>query len=205
MGRDGIEVSDDSVHRATGRTWNEWETMLDRWGAAELSHKEIVATLQERGGIDSGWWRQMVANGYEKAKGRRKTGETEDAGFQVGVQRTVHIPHERAWRLLTSPKGLRLWLGDMGKLKLKKGETYRAADGSKGEVRVVHREDRLRVTWHPEGWTRPSTIQVRVVPKGKKKTVITFHEEHLPGEEQREERRAHFKTALEAIRDLADD
>ena len=58
----------------------------------------------------------------------------------------------------------------------------------------------LRITWLPKGrgWPRPSTIQVRVVPKGDKTTVV-FHEEHLPGPDEREERRAFFKGALDEL------
>lgn len=202
MSTDKIRISDESVRKATGRTWREWEAALDDWGANDLSHKEIVALIGERAEVASEWWRQTVANGYEKLKGKRITGETEDAGFQIGVQRTTTLPLERAWSLLTSPEGTEAWLGAGAEIAFEQGERYRLADGTEGEVRVVRPNQHLRITWHPKGWPRSSVIQVRVTPKGEK-TVISFHEEQLPGEKEREERRTFFKAALARIEELA--
>jgi hypothetical protein len=51
---------------------------------------------------------------------------------------------------------------------------------------------------------------VRVIPKGDRTTIshisldsaATFHQEHLPGAGEREERRAHFTAALDALEAL---
>lgn len=194
-------VSNEAVLRATGRDWGGWEQLLDSKGAERLSHKEIVALLRD-GHVQSEWWMQMVTVGYEQMKGLRTTGQTADTGFQVGVSRTVPLPREAAWRWVSSPEGMATWLGEGAGFPLEKGRRYRLADGSTGEVRVVS-EKHLRITFHPEGWPRPSTIQVRVEPKGEK-TVVSFHEEHLPDESARKERRTHFKSALQAVAELAE-
>lgn len=188
--------SDDAVRAATGRDWREWEEILDAHGAAKLSHREIVALVGESG-VENGWWRQQVATTYEKRKGKRVLGQMA-GGFEVGVRRTVPVRHDEVWRLLTSPEGVRAWLGDVGGLRLVKGERYEAGDGATGEVRVIHPDSHLRITRRPAGWERPSTIQVRVLPSGGK-TAISFHEENLPGPAERQERRAHFEAALEAL------
>ena len=192
----GREIADESLHAATGRTWDEWEALLDARGAAELSHGRIVALLAD-GLVDSGWWRQAVAVGYEKRKGRRALGQTADGLFQVGVRRTLPVAHDAAWRLVTSAEGVRAWLGDAD-LTLEKGETYTTPDGAAGEVRVVKPGSHLRVTWQPAGWARASTIQVRVIPAGER-TTLSFHEERLPGAAERDERRRHFEAALDAL------
>jgi uncharacterized protein YndB with AHSA1/START domain len=123
---------------------------------------------------------------------------TKDVGFQIGVRRTLPIGHEDAWRLLTSDQGLKIWLGPISGLDFAKGARYQLADGSAGEVRVYSPNSHLRITWRPRGWPRASTIQVRAIPKGDK-TVIAFHQEHLPGAKEREERRAHFRSALDEL------
>lgn len=197
--------SDDAVQAATGRTWDEWEKVLDARGAAGLSHKQIVALLDEMGEIGSGWWMQTVTVGYEKRKGQRVTGETADTGFQVGVQRTVPLPPEDAWRLLTSAKGVRTWLGGEPGPRWEKGERYTLQDGSVGEVRVFKPGSHLRMTWQPGGWPRASTIQVRVIPASGGRSVLSFHQEHLPGAAEREERRAFFEAAAEALQRQAAD
>ncbi|HEY8484198.1 MAG TPA: SRPBCC domain-containing protein [Longimicrobiales bacterium] len=194
----GLRVSDQAVRRATGRGWDEWIRWLDDRGAARLSHQEIVALLLEQGGVESGWWQQMLTVGYERAKGRRVEGQTADTGFQIGVSRTIPLPAEEVWRRLTGPGGVRAWLGDAPALRFEPGEQYRLSDGTTGEIRVAVAGDRLRVTRRPDGWARAATIQIRLAPKGEK-TVVTFHEENLPSADEREARRAHYQAAFEAI------
>lgn len=202
MSRQSSRISDEAVRRSTGRTWAEWERWLDDRGAAAGSHREIVALLRDGAAVESAWWQQAVTAGYEKAKGRRRTGETEDAGFQVGFRRTVPIPHERVWRLLTSPEGVRAWLGETEELRFEQGQPYRLADGCVGEIRVVRENRHLRLTRKPQGWQRASTLQVRTTPSGDK-TVLAFHEEHLPGAAEREARRKHFEAAVAGVLELA--
>jgi hypothetical protein len=50
-----------------------------------------------------------------------------------------------------------------------------------------------RITRHPAdpSYDRPSIIQIRVIPKGEK-TILAFHEEHLPSEDQRLARKVHY-------------
>lgn len=199
---DDIGPSDDAVRDATGRGWAEWEAFLDDGGAERLPHRDLVAWLGEEGGIESGWWRQSVAVAYEKLKGKRVVGQTADGRFQVGVQRTLPIDHRRAWALLTSTDGVRAWLGDAGAIAFEPGESWRAAGGDEGEIRVVHADSHARLTRNPGGWARPSTIQIRVEPKGDR-AVVGFHEENLPARDDREARRAHYRAALDRLAALA--
>lgn len=203
MSKERGGVSDDAVREATGRTPAQWEALLDARGATDLSHKQIVALLKESGEIESGWWRQMLAVDYERRKGKRMVGQTADTGFQIGVQRTLPIPPEDAWALLTSPQGVAAWLGAAPPLKWEKGETYALKDGAAGEVRVFKPGSHLRITVQPDGWPRASTLQVRVMPKGEQKTVVSFHQEHLPGADEREERRRFLESALDALQQQA--
>lgn len=134
---------------------------------------------------------------------KRPTGLTKDAGWQIGVRRTLPIQSEAAWRLLTSKKGLRLWLDAEVEIDFRPKSAYTLADGTEGEVRVFSPNSHLRITWQPQHWSRASTIQVRVIPKGDK-TVIAFHQEHLPGETEREERRAYYLSVLDELERIID-
>jgi uncharacterized protein YndB with AHSA1/START domain len=198
MSEERAGISDDAVHAATGRTPGEWETLLDARGAADLSHRQIVSLLQETGEVRSGWWLQMLAVDYERRKGKHAVGQTAETGFQIGVQRTLPISVDDAWQLLMSPEGVRAWLGDAAP-RWEKGEKYALRDGSAGEVRVFKPGSHLRLAVHPAGWPRASTLQVRVMPSGERKTVISFHQEHLPGAAERDARRRFFEAALDSL------
>lgn len=201
MGANEPDISNEAVENATGRTWDEWRALIDGWGGKDLGHKEIVARVRDDAGIESPWWQQAVTVGYEKLSGQRVTGETAEGDFQVGVRRTVDFPSEQAWELLGSAEGVAAWLGRAPGLELEEGDRYATEAGAEGEVRVVS-GTHVRLTWHPQGWPRPSTVQVRVQPRGDR-CVISFHQEKIPDAEAREARRAHFRAALDRLEELA--
>lgn len=196
-------VSSASVREATGRGWEEWLEALDAAGAVDWDHKQIVGYLErEHPEVGSGWWRQSITVGYEQARGKRVVGETADAGFQVGVRRSFAATAAEAWELITSRP--ELWLGEGASIAFDEGERYEVppadgAPGASGEVRVVKPGDRLRMTWHPEGWTTPATLQLTLSESRSGKTAITVHLERLPDADAREAMRERWQEALERI------
>jgi uncharacterized protein YndB with AHSA1/START domain len=196
-------ISSESVRVATGRGWEDWLEALDAAGAADWDHKEIVAYLErEHPEVGSGWWRQSITVGYEQARGKRVVGETVDAGFQVGVQRSLAATAAEAWELITSRP--ELWLGERVSVAFDEGEQYEVppgngAPGASGEVRVVKPGDRLRMTWQPEGWPAPATLQLTLSESGSGKTAIHAHLEKLPHADAREAMRTRWREALERI------
>lgn len=48
--------------------------------------------------------------GYEYHHGRRVKGQTADAGFEIGAQKTLPIDQSTAWELIASDESLRIWL-----------------------------------------------------------------------------------------------
>jgi uncharacterized protein YndB with AHSA1/START domain len=142
-----------------------------------------------------------VAGAYEVARGLRAVGETASAGFEIGIRKSFEIPVEEAWCLVTSPDGLKAWLGDVPGLAFTRGERYSTADGASGEIRSVTPGRRIRLTWQPFGWPKPSTLQLTIVPSTEK-SAISFHQEKLVDEKQREEMRHHWKQVLGKLEEL---
>ena len=129
--------------------------------------------------------------------GERPVGLTRDAGWQIGVSRTLPVTAEEAWDLLTSPGGLALWLGQ-GLSAPAKGARYRTADGTEGEFRSVRPGDRVRLTWRPRWREREAIVQVVLVatPTG---CSVRFHSERLNSAAERERMREHWRDALDRI------
>ena len=88
--------------------------------------------------------------------------------------------------------------------RLRRGATYELDDGTAGEMRVHATGSHLRITWEPSDWPRASTVQVRVIASGER-TVVAFHQEHLPGATGREARRTHFRLALDGLERMVTD
>src|SRR5688500_12434104 len=81
-------MSDEAVKARTGKKWDQWFAILDKAGAKEMSHKDIVKFLNSKHDVGP-WWQQMVTVSYEQARGLRDKHE-KPGGYQISVSRTVH-------------------------------------------------------------------------------------------------------------------
>ena len=129
---------------------------------------------------------------------RHQVGLTQDAGFQIGVSRTLHQPPDHVWQFLTGPEGIALWLGAGAELRPERGAPYTTDDGTTGEIRSYHEGTRLRLTRRPAGRPRDTIVQVTVTPTAGG-TVLRFHQERLADPSEREDRRRHWKAVMAAV------
>lgn len=127
-------------------------------------------------------------------------GFTKDAGWEIGVSRTLPHPVEQVWDLVASPRGIRLWLGKT-ELGTAKGARYETREGTVGEVRSFRPYDRLRLTWRPPDWNHDSTVQVTVTARGEDRSVLRFHQERLADETERSRQRDHWRAVMDRIID----
>lgn len=130
-------------------------------------------------------------------------GQTTSSGFQVGVRRTFQITTEEAWKLITSSRGAKIWLGDIASIDFHKGKEYFTDNGVSGEIRVVNPLVNIRLTWKKTNWTKPSILQIRTIPNGNDKTTISIHQEHLSDASVREEMKSHWEEILNRLKSLA--
>ncbi|MBC2875465.1 MULTISPECIES: SRPBCC family protein [Streptomyces] len=122
------------------------------------------------------------------------TGLTKDAGWQIGVSRTLPHPAAVVWDFVAGSEGIALWLGPGAVLTPERGTPYRTTAGVTGEVRGYRPADRIRVT---HGTT---TVQVALAPAADgARTTLRFHQEHLASAEERERRRAHWRRVMDQV------
>ena len=193
------KISDEAVKKATGKDWDEWFDLLDKKGARDLDHPEIVAILNDDLGLDNSWWCQSVTVEYEKHIGRRVEGQTADAGFEVGVQRTLPIDQKTAWKLLTSDEGLQVWLGaSADDIRFEKGELYETPDGIVGEIRSVDPGNKVRLTYKTASSEHATTLQIYLLSNNGS-TAVRFHHEKLEDMAEREAMKQHWQNVLERL------
>lgn len=128
-------------------------------------------------------------------------GKTKDAGWEIGVRRTLPISVEEAWELLVTQPGMGYWLGNDAELCFEKGSAFHTEEGNVGKIKSYAEGKLIRLSWQPRDWTFPSTLQVRVIPS-KTKATISFHQERLTDGEQRERMRAHWTEVLDQLSNL---
>ncbi|TDD48481.1 SRPBCC domain-containing protein [Kribbella antibiotica] len=124
------------------------------------------------------------------------TGQTKDAGWNIGVSKTLPYPVTDVWEFIVSPAGVAHWLGQGAELA--SGTPYETSLGVVGEVRSLHDNNRIRLTWRPADWTHASTVQVTVSASGNK-TILRFHQERLADADERERQRVHWEQVMSAV------
>src|SRR5581483_801125 len=101
-------LSDEAVKAKTGKTWAEWLTILDKAGAKKMDHKGIVACLSDKHDVGS-WWQQMIAVGYEQARGLREKHQSA-SGFSASASKTVSANLETLYEAWNNKKKRDKWL-----------------------------------------------------------------------------------------------
>src|SRR5450432_2004532 len=82
-------LSNESVLAATGKSWDEWTSLLDATGARDWQHEKIAKWLRSEGHVPQSWWNQAVTIGYEQAIGRRETGQNCEGDIVANVSKTI--------------------------------------------------------------------------------------------------------------------
>lgn len=126
-------------------------------------------------------------------------GKTRDAGWQIGVSKTIDRPVEEVWSFVTSPEGIAIWLGDGVTVLSEPGAGYETTAGVRGETRSFHELDRVRLTWQPPGWRHETTLQLTVSHAGTGRARLGVHQERLAGAEEREQQRTHWRAVINAL------
>ena len=83
----GIQAPEKTVRLRTGRSFEEWATLLDDAGAVVWTHTAMARWLADQHGMD-GWWCQHVVVAYEQSRGLRQPGQRADGSFSATVSRT---------------------------------------------------------------------------------------------------------------------
>lgn len=112
------------------------------------------------------------------------TGQTQDAGWQVGARRTLPVELGEAWDLLTTEPWLQRWSG------------LSALDPDDPAVRSLTPQRVVRVR------TPHSFVQLRV-QRAASGTTVAFHEEHLLNERARSLRKEHWAQMLDDLEQAA--
>lgn len=129
---------------------------------------------------------------------KRKTGQTRDSAFQVGVRRSFDIGTVEAWEWMMSEEGVNTWLGNVNPEHLHEGRSFETEGGLKCAIQVVEPNSHIRLTYKPETWENATLLQVRVIRRDRK-TSISFHQDQMKNDEQREEMKQYWHDVLDKI------
>jgi hypothetical protein len=179
--RISLATSDETIRERTGRGWEEWFDLLDEWGAADKTHREIARWLAGRQGIHPlAWNAQAIAGSYERTRRGRRVGEHED-GFTVTASKTVAVPVERLYDAFVDPSLRERWLPG-GELRERKATKPRSA----------------RFDWGEDG----TRVHVAFAAKGDAKSTAALQHERLADAAEAERMKAYWRERVAGLKEV---
>jgi uncharacterized protein YndB with AHSA1/START domain len=171
-------MSDEAVKAKTGKKWDQWFAILDKAGAKEMSHQEIVKFLNSKHDVGP-WWQQMVTVTYEQARGLRDAHE-KPGGYQISVSRTVSVPLANLYKAVANEKSRSSWLPEGGLV-----------------VRKATANKSIRTNWK-DGKT---SLEISFYPKGDGKSQVVVQHSKLPDAKAAAKMKTYWDKALDQLRE----
>lgn len=171
-------VGDTAMKAKTGKTWAEWFAILDKAGAQNMGHTEMAAYLHNELGCP-GWWNQMVAVGYEQARGTRQKHQ-KPGGYEISASKTMEAPIGALYKAWEDQKTRRRWLPDPDI-----------------KIRKATRNKSMRITW-TDGKT---SLNVNFYVKGKAKAQVVVQHSKLPDGQAAERMKTYWARMLERLKE----
>jgi hypothetical protein len=165
--------SDDKIKDATGKRWEAWFSILDRWGSRQRKHGETVGFLMDEHDVP-GWWAQSITVWYERARGMRLKHQQAD-GFTIYASKTIAVPIDVLFDAFVNPRLRRKWLTD-GTMSLRTSQQGHTA----------------RFNWE-DGSTR---VSVSFDDKGPSKSAVAVAHERLPDADEAEKTKLSWRKRL---------
>jgi hypothetical protein len=171
-------ISEAKLVEATGKTWDQWFAILDRWGGTKHTHIEIARHLADDLGAPM-WWTQTITVEYERARGMRVKYQRPDGVFAVSSSKTVAAPVENAYDAVVDDDRRSAWLTD-GKMMFRTGTELRSA--------------------HFDWEGGPTRVHVWFVEKDGGKTTVAVEHERVDGPHEAEIAKAAWASRLKALK-----
>jgi hypothetical protein len=172
-------ASEERITEVTGRSWETWLSILDRWEARTRKRREIVDFLITHRGL-AHWWAQTIAAGYERTRGMRLKHQQLD-GFTVYASRTVGAPIQVLFDAFVDDRMRGQWLTD-GSMSIRTSQQGKAA----------------RFAW-ADGTER---VSVTFDAKGERKAAAFVAHERLPNPAEAERAKAAWKLRLATLKSV---
>lgn len=186
-------LTSESLLKHTGKGWDEWIEILDAHGARYWSFKEITSFVKKKK-VNS-YWQMLLAYGYEVHTGKRIDGQNQKGLYSVTTTKTMPKDQKTLWKIMSSNKGLNIWLKPMSEITFAPKNSFEIEGGIFGEIRTMKSPERVRFSWKDEDWEKSTFVQMMVHPRPKGKSMLMFMHDSIKTERIREEMRERWKQA----------
>ncbi len=195
------QYTTESVFKHTNKHWDVWITLLNKAGAKTSTHKEIVHILKTKYKLTP-WWQQAVAIGYEIAVGIRLEGQNHKGLYSTTATKSIYASKEQLFKTIISTTGQSSWLLPLSPVEIKPKNMFETDDGFFGEIRTIHLNKRIRLSWQDPEWDKKTTVQIDIVPKEKDKCLLVISHTDLRTEKIKKTMSDRWKKAVNNLKNL---
>lgn len=185
-------ISDDKVRERTGHGLDHWFAVLDRFGGVEKGHTASARHLLDAHEVP-GWYAQGITVAYERARGVRVVNQRCDGEYEVSVSKVLPAGTADIIKALTDRRLRRRWTDGVDS-KLTRA-LFTSLDGPASKSVVVRPDGLGR---HRYKWGT-SIVQIYLAPKPGGKVSFVVTNSRLSDASMVEERRALWRTTLNAL------
>jgi hypothetical protein len=169
-------MSDASVAKATGCTWERWVKALDAVEAHSWPHARIAEHVVRKYKVPD-WWSQMVVVGYERIKGLRARGQRRDGAYEVTRSKVFNVSVDRVYHAFVDARLRAQWL-----------------PGVSFTVRRATKSRSMRITWG-DG----TNVDVGFFSKGDHKSQVQLAHGKLRDQSDADQRKAFWSERFAAL------
>jgi hypothetical protein len=185
-------VSDAKSREKTGHGLDHWFDVLDRFGGTAKGHTALARHLHDEHSVP-GWHSQGITVAYERARGARAVNQRCDGEYEVSASKMVNARAADVVKALTDKRVRARWAKGADARLVKALAAALDSPASKGIVVRADGQGRFRYKWGD------TTVQLYLYPKPGDKVSVVATNSKLADSSMVDERRALWRTALNAV------
>ena len=194
------EMSPDAVRKSTGKSLQDWFSILDKFGGPAKGRRAIGEFLLRKNGVEA-WWVTTLIVEYENARGVvEKDGKPK--GYNICVTKAIKAKPSDVFDAFSDAGKLSKWFGPGTKLTFSEGGSFVNSDGNRGQFKKINPGKMIRFTWEGERHAG-EVVEVKLQPSGAKCSVVLTHD-RIQGRDSADGLRAAWGEAFERLKSQAE-
>jgi len=188
------DTSDAALQRETGRSRDEWLSLIDASGA---EGRTAIGRMLQGEKLDASWIPVLLVEHEAHAGIVEKDGRPK--GYSICATKTVNVDASRAYDAFTTAADLDAWFGPGTSVAAKDGGDLSNADGNRATLTKLRPGKALVMTWTTPDLAPGSQVEVLFQPKGDKTGLVVNHT-RVPTPHEADAVRAMWGAALGALK-----
>ena len=163
-------ISEAGAKAATGKTLEQWFTLIDGRGGVEAGRREIGQWMQGELKVDP-WWATTIMCEYEIARGAREK-DGKPKGYTICATKSIKADANACYGAFADKAALNRWFGPGHDAEMRDGGHWRNADGNRATIKKASPGKNIRLIWEDPDLTIPTPVEIKFAPAGAKTTVM---------------------------------